>query len=238
MLGPVTIIVTGALPWRRWRDGKGDDTKSPFTPGAWKRIMAAKAMRICFIGDSFVSGAFDEECLGWVGRISADARRRGHDLSPYNLGIRGETSAQMAKRWRAEAELRQSPQQEGRLVFEFGVNDAREVNGKRQLEAAQSLAAARDMLGAASRWKPTLMIGPPPGDDGQRNQRVKELSEQVGKLCAELRVPYFDSYTALLASPVWGPSVHAVDGTHPSASGYAEWARLIGAWPAWREWLP
>lgn len=200
--------------------------------------MTARAMRICFIGDSFVSGAFDEECLGWVGRISADARARGHDLSPYNLGIRGETSAQMAKRWRAEAELRQSPQQEGRLVFEFGVNDAREVNGKRQLEAAQSLAAARDMLGAASRWKPTLMIGPPPGDDQARNQRVKELSEHVGKLCAELDVPYFDSYAALLASPVWGPSVHAVDGTHPSGSGYAEWARLIGAWPAWREWLP
>lgn len=195
-------------------------------------------MRICFIGDSFVSGAYDEECLGWVGRISADARARGHDLSPYNLGIRGETSVQIAKRWRAEAEPRQSPQQEGRLVFEFGVNDLREVNGKRQLEAAQSLAAARDMLGAASRWKPALMIGPPPGDDQPRNQRVKDLSEQLAKLCAELNVPYFDSYAALLASPVWMPSVKSVDGTHPSAPGYAEWARLIGAWPAWREWLP
>src|SRR6266446_1200009 len=167
--------------------------------------MAPKAMRICFIGDSFVSGAFDVECLGWAGRISAEARRRGHDVSPYNLGIRGETSVQMAKRWRGEAELRQSPQQEGRLVFEFGVNDAREVNGKRQLEAVQSLAAARDMLDAASRWKPTLMIGPPPGGDQARNQRVKDLSAQLTKLCTELNVPYFDSYELLLASPVWLP---------------------------------
>src|SRR6476660_8687430 len=156
--------------------------------------MAGRAMRICFIGDSFVSGAYDEECLGWAGRISADARARGHDLSPYNLGIRGETSVQIAKRWRAEAEPRQSPQQEGRMVFEFGVNDLREVNGKRQLEAAQSLAAAREMLSAALRWKPTLMIGPPPGGDGQRNQRVKDVSGQLAKLCAELNVPYFDSY--------------------------------------------
>ena len=201
-------------------------------------MAAPKAMRICFIGDSFVSGAFDEECLGWVGRISADARRRGHDLSPYNLGIRGETSVQMAKRWRAEAELRQSPQQEGRLVFEFGVNDAREIDGKRQLEAAQSLAAARDMLGAASRWKPTLMIGPPPGGDGLLNQRVMDLSERLAMLCKELTVPYFDSYSPLLASATWMPCVNAVDGTHPSEAGYAEWARLIGAWPAWREWLP
>jgi len=195
-------------------------------------------MRICFIGDSFVSGAYDAECLGWAGRISANARKRGHDVSPYNLGIRGETSLQIAARWRAEAEIRQSPQQEGRLVFEFGVNDAREVNGKRQLEAGQSLAAAREMLGAAARWKPTLMVGPPPGGDEARNARVEALSEQLGKLCAELKMAYFDSYAPLMASSIWMPSVKSVDGTHPSAAGYAEWARLIEEWPAWREWLP
>jgi acyl-CoA thioesterase-1 len=197
-----------------------------------------KAMRISFIGDSFVSGAFDDECLGWAGRIAAAARKRGHDVSPYNLGIRGETSVQIAKRWRTEAEVRQSPQQEGRLVFEFGVNDAREVNGKRQLELAQSLAAAREMLGAAARWKPTLMVGPPPGGDVPRNDRVEEASAALAKLCAELDVPYFDSYTPLMASPTFLSDVKAVDGTHPSAKGYAEWAGLIDAWSAWREWLP
>ena len=195
-------------------------------------------MRICFIGDSFVSGAFDEECLGWVGRISAAARHRGHDVSPYNLGIRGETSVQIARRWRAEADPRQSPQQEGRLVFEFGVNDVREVNGTRQLEGAHSLAAAREMLGAAAAWKPTLMIGPPPGNDEPRNARVKDLSDQLAELCAALNVPYFESYAPLMESSIWMPSVKAVDNTHPSAAGYAEWARLIDAWPVWREWLP
>ena len=195
-------------------------------------------MRICFIGDSFVSGAYDDECLGWVGRISASARRRRHDLSPYNLGVRGETSIQIARRWRAEAEARQSAQQEGRLVFEFGVNDAREVNGKPQLEATQSLAAAREILTAGSRWKPTLMVGPPPGADQARNERVKGLSEAIARLCAEIGVPYFDSFSPLAASPAFIASTKAVDGTHPSASGYAEWARLIDEWEAWRGWLP
>jgi len=197
-----------------------------------------KAMRICFIGDSFVSGAFDEECLGWAGRISTNARRRSHDVSHYNLGIRGETSEQIARRWRAEAEPRQSPQQEGRLVFEFGVNDAREVNGKPLLTPDQSLAAARGILSAAVQWKPTLMIGPPPGCDEARNGRVKVLLPDLAKLCAELNVPYFDSFTPLLASPTWTPCVKGVDGTHPSAAGYAEWAKLIDGWSAWREWLP
>jgi acyl-CoA thioesterase-1 len=198
----------------------------------------SKAMRICFIGDSFVSGAFDAECQGWAGRISVAARARGHDLSNYNLGIRGETSVQIARRWRAEAEPRQSPQQEGRLVFEFGVNDVREVNGKRQLEVDQSLAAAREILSAAGRWKPTLMIGPPSGCDDPRNAHVADLSERLSKLCAELNVPYFDSYAGLMASPIWMPSVKAVDNTHPDAAGYSEWAKLIDAWHPWREWLP
>ena len=195
-------------------------------------------IRICFIGDSFVSGAYDDECLGWVGRISASARRRQHDVSPYNLGVRGETSVQIARRWRAEAEMRQSPQQEGRLVFEFGVNDAREVNGKRQMVAAQSLAVAREILSAAIAWKRTLMIGPPPGGDSARNMRVKDLSEAMARLSAELRVPYFDSFTPLAASSTFIPSTKAIDGTHPNAAGYAEWAHLIDEWPAWRGWLP
>ena len=195
-------------------------------------------MRICFIGDSFVSGAYDEECLGWAGRISAAARRRKHDVSPYNLGVRGETSVQIARRWRAEAEARQSAQQQGRLVFEFGVNDARDVNGKRQLEAVQSLAAAREILAAAVAWKPTLMIGPPPGGDPVRNERVKALSEELLNLCTLLGVPYFDSFAALTTSATFIPSTKAIDGTHPNASGYAEWARVIDQWPAWREWLP
>jgi lysophospholipase L1-like esterase len=195
-------------------------------------------MRICFIGDSFVSGAYDEECRGWVGRIAASARLRKHDLSPYNLGVRGETSVQIARRWRAEAEVRQSAQHEGRLVFEFGVNDAREVNGKRQLELKQSLAVAAEILAAAAAWKPTLMIGPPPGGDAARNDRVKELSDAVGRLCAGIGVPYLDSFRPLLASSTFIPSTKAVDGTHPNSSGYSEWARLIDGWPAWREWLP
>jgi lysophospholipase L1-like esterase len=195
-------------------------------------------MRICFIGDSFVSGAYDDECLGWAGRISAAARRRKHDVSPYNLGVRGETSIQIARRWRAEAEARQSAQQEGRLVFEFGVNDARDVNGKRQMEAAQSLAAAREILGAAVAWKPTLMIGPPPGGDPARNIRVKDMSDAIANLCALLGVAYFESFTPLAESATFIASTKAVDGTHPNAAGYAEWARAIDQWSAWREWLP
>lgn len=201
-------------------------------------MTGTRTMRICFLGDSFVSGAFDAECLGWAGRICAAARGRGHDVSPYNLGIRGETSAQLASRWHSEATLRHAPQHEVRLVFEFGMNDVREVNGKPQLHETQSLDAARSVLGRAAAWKPTLMIGPPPVNDEPRNSRVGLVSSRFAELCRELNVPYFDSWSALRNTGVWLRDIREVDGTHPGAAGYTEWARLIGEWAPWREWLP
>ena len=196
-----------------------------------------RAMRICFLGDSFVSGAFDAQCLGWAGRICAAARARGHDVSPYNLGIRGETSPQLAARWHHEVSLRNTKLQELRLIFEFGMNDVRDNGGKQQISESQSLTAARSILLTAVKWKPTLMIGPPPVNDEPRNSRVRLLSTQFAGLCRELQVPYFDSYDSLGAGPLWLQDIQT-DGTHPTAAGYGEWARLIGEWHAWRDWLP
>lgn len=197
-----------------------------------------RVMRICFLGDSFISGAYDSECLGWAGRICAAARRRGHDITPYNLGIRGETSVQLAARWHNEAMLRHNALQEVRLVFEFGMNDARDVNGKPQLDEAESLVAARQILAKASAWKPVLMIGPPPVNDDPRNSRVRSISQKLATLCVELALPYFDSHSALQTTGIWLRDIKEVDGTHPSAAGYAEWARLIENWSAWRDWVP
>ena len=59
-------------------------------------------MRICFVGDSFVNGTGDPECLGWPGRICAAARRAGHDVTYYNLGVRRDTSGDVQARWELE----------------------------------------------------------------------------------------------------------------------------------------
>ncbi|MDY6901411.1 MAG: lipase, partial [Cyanobacteriota bacterium] len=32
-------------------------------------LQLVKEMRICFVGESFINGTGDPECLGWAGRI-------------------------------------------------------------------------------------------------------------------------------------------------------------------------
>jgi acyl-CoA thioesterase I len=209
------------------------------------------ALRICCVGDSITAGTGDDEFLGWPGRLCAAERSCGHDLSLYNLGIRGDTSEMIATRWRAECAARLPDIHPGALVFSFGINDtAREANGKLRVEHDRSVATARAILAAAKAWKPTLMIGPTPIlresltlslNPGQprelRDARIAAASQAYDAVCREIGVPYLDLFTPLSADARFRKAMAAGDGVHPTAEGYAAMAQLVGNWPAWRAWF-
>ncbi|MBI1206927.1 MAG: GDSL family lipase [Azospirillum sp.] len=194
-------------------------------------------MRLCFFGDSFVNGTGDPDCLGWVGRVCAAERRRGHDLTVYNLGIRRDTSADLARRWQDEAQRRLPLEQDGRLVFSFGANDCVIEDGRRRVGFEQTLRHAGTILTAASALAPTLMIGPPPLAEGDADARIAPLSAALGGCCRQLGVPFLDPFPDLAASGAWRREAAAGDGAHPGQQGYAELAALVAAWPAWRAWF-
>jgi lysophospholipase L1-like esterase len=194
-------------------------------------------VRICFVGDSFVNGTADPECLGWSGRICAAARRQGLDLTYYNLGIRGETSADIRARWLDEVSRRLPEEYDGRIVFSFGVNDTTFEDGKPRVEPDGSVEHARAILSLARASYPVLMVGPPPTANREQNDRIARLSDRFALLCRDLNLPYLSTFSALRRSGPWMREVAAGDGAHPSAGGYAEMARLVADWIEWRSWL-
>src|SRR3954452_3131150 len=194
-------------------------------------------MRLCFLGDSFVNGTGDPECLGWPGRLCQAANRGGHVVTYYNLGIRRETSTELRQRWREEVRRRLSSEHHGRLVFSFGVNDTTAVGAATRVALAASLDNARAILEAARQDYPVLLVGPPPVADDSHNVRIAELSEQFAHFAGALDVPYLEVYAALRTSRAWVAEVAAGDGAHPGAGGYAELAQLVDCWRAWRAWL-
>ncbi|MFC3230182.1 GDSL-type esterase/lipase family protein [Marinibaculum pumilum] len=195
-------------------------------------------MRICFFGDSFVNGTGDDACLGWVGRLCAQARASGRDLTLYNLGIRRDSSADIAARWAAEARCRLPVGVEGRLVFSFGANDcADDGEGKRRLPASASLGHARAILGAAVATAPTLMVGPPPVGTEEADARIAALSVQLAELCGSLSIAYLPVIGPLSDCRSWRAEAAAGDGAHPNSGGYAALAALVAAWPAWQDWV-
>ena len=200
-------------------------------------------MRICFIGDSFTNGTGDGACLGWPGRLGASARDRGHDVTVYNLGVRGNTSADIAARWRAEASGR-LPEEwmgravDGRLLFSFGSNDCNITGGAPRLAPDDALANARSILTAAQMWRPTMMVGPPPMTDDEVNRGILALTGGLGALCAELEIPFLATAGTLLAVPEWRAEALDGDGIHPDRGGYSRLADLVEGWDAWRAWCP
>ena len=195
------------------------------------------ALRIAFLGDSMTNGTGDPEMLGWVGRVCAAARARGHDVTAYNLGVRRDTSADIHARWRAEVAARLPAEHPRALVFCFGVNDCVEEADAPRVHPDATLKHAQAMLSAARAIGPVLMVGPPPIDDAGVNTRLRALEPRLAALCDELGVPFLPVLDALLADPHWLAEARAGDGAHPGANGYVAMAGMIDGWAAWREWL-
>src|ERR687886_1997531 len=145
-------------------------------------------MRICFVGDSFVNGTGDPECLGWAGRVCAAARRAGRDVTYYNLGVRRDTSDDIRARWEPEIGRRlpsEHPDYDPRVVFSFGVNDTTAEGHGTRVPLDRSLANLRAIVAAARRSYPVLVVGPPPVSGDQQNGCIDALSEAFAGVCAE-----------------------------------------------------
>lgn len=196
------------------------------------------SVRICFVGESFVNGTGDRQCLGWAGRICVNANIRGYDITYYNLGVRRETSTQLKNRWHTEVSYRLPKEYDGRLVFSLGVNDTTIENGKTRVELADSLENTRTILTEAKQLYPVLMISPPPVIDEEQNQRISNLSKQFALLCNELNVPYLDVFSNLLNSNIWIDEAKNNDGAHPRETGYQYFAQIVQNWSAWLNWFP
>ena len=195
-------------------------------------------LRIAFIGDSFVLGTGDPAQLGWVGRVAASARERGHDVTVYNLGIRCDTSDDVAARWEGEAARRLPSIHPRLLVFSFGVNDCIIEDGRARVPLEQTAINAATILREAKGFAPGLFVGPPPTAEPALNNRIRDGSARLSLVCRDADIPFLDAFAPMLASPIWMDDVTAGDGAHPGAQGYAALAALIEAWPAWRKHLP
>lgn len=177
-----------------------------------------------------VAGVGDPDHLGWLGRALAGHRH----ITLYNLGVRRETSADVAVRWRAEAAPRMTDTEPMRIVVSFGANDAHLEAGHSRLTPAESLKNAHAVLTGAAKLCPVLMVGPPPVADPGICARLEGLNEHFKVLAARLRVPFIDVLQPLIADGLWQTDAAAWDGAHPGAKGYQRMADLVAAHPAWR----
>ncbi|MBN8999510.1 MAG: hypothetical protein J0H54_08960 [Rhizobiales bacterium] len=201
-----------------------------------------------FLGDSITLGWRDEDLGGWPARLMRRLAAAGHDITGYNLGIRGDTSREIADRWEAEVGRRRRGARP-LLVFAFGVNDAKlEPDGRRCLPLEETTANIRRILRDASPYR-VLVIGPAPIEepvmlrhlnaDGRAAMptmtEIADVDRHLAREAAAAHAPYLDLLSALAGSAAWRQALVETDGLHPSSSGHDILADAIEAWPAWAD---
>lgn len=192
------------------------------------RTGEAAPRRALFFGDSLVAGVGDPAGGGWVARVVSACFQRGVALTAYNLGVRGETSVQVAGRWRAEAIPRVPAGADARIVMSFGANDTTVERGavrvppEKTCEALATILDETSLLGFAS-----FVVGPAPVDDAEQNRRISALTRSLTDICQERDTPFIDVAGPLLESSVWMNEVAAGDGAHPQTAGYDTLAELL-----------
>lgn len=196
--------------------------------------MSPAEQQICFVGDSFVAGIGDETALGWTGRLATRQAAAGNPITAYNLGVRGNTSAQILERISPEIDQRRSPLRPTRVVLSVGVNDTTYVNGIPRILPDDSCTNLERILEKLS-GDPVLVVGPPAVSDDAQNARIAELSNRFLALCRARGVPYVEVFSELERHPVWRQQVLAGDGAHPRSQGYQALYGLVV--PTWDRWM-
>lgn len=176
----------------------------------------------------------------------------GHDITAYNLGVRANSTREIARRWRAECEARLPPNANARLVFMFGGNDAKETVGRGvEVPIEDAVDLARAFMSEAAAWLPTLWIGLIPMNEDRpypqllsggpqyrfSNSRQSQYNAAYRDVAADLNIPFLDTHSALLQDPRWMELTQRGDGSNPAGEGYAYVARIISNWDAWRSWF-
>jgi len=204
-----------------------------FNPSAQFQVgEGPRDIGLVFIGDGYVSGYGDPKGSGWVSRVVGRTEHVDVDVTAYQLGVRGDSSADVLRRWHTEASPRWNGRSEKRLVVAVGHNDA----VKNMSTARVRLNLANILDDAAATGVAVFAVGPPPTMDAELNARLEIVVEAQADVCARRGVPYVDCYRPLSAHEQYRSDLGAShDGIHPGQAGYGliAWLVLHGGWDRW-----
>jgi len=191
----------------------------------------SREVRLCVIGDSFVNGYGDPKALGWVGRVLARTPTDEIDLTVYNLGVRGDSSADVLARWRTETGRRFAPGIDNRLVVAVGRADL----GQELSLARTRLNLANIVDDAVTGGLNPFVVGPPPSLDQAVNERLRPIVSAQQDVCSRRDVPFVDCFTPLTGHDQWYADLAPGDGVHPGQAGYGllAWLVLHTGWGSW-----
>ncbi|MBR9692727.1 hypothetical protein GOV07_02220 [Candidatus Woesearchaeota archaeon] len=203
---------------------------------------------LCF-GASITYGRGEQPEHGWVGRLHEWFSPQDTYNAVFNLGVSGQTIAELLERFETEAHARirlHRPNNSYTILISAGTNNARWVGkpkDKKTLTTDEEFEEqVRTLLKKAKGMKAKLgYIGLTPIDEQRTipfddvssftNERVQEHNTMIKNICDELSIPFLDVFNLLEPE-------HLADGLHPNSEGYDKIWKTIQQWLEKESLLP
>ena len=175
-------------------------------------------MNVCVFGDSIVWGA-NSLSKSWAALLGDYLFKK--DIYMYNLGISGDTTHDLLKRFRQECAVR-SPDY---VLISLGINDSSLMNGRAWVTPQRFKRNVIDLISQAKAFtKKVCIVGITPVNDAimqpvpwalvsYSNERIQQydvILKECAKTCGIHYIPVFD---VLKNSDL-------DDGVHPTAAGH------------------
>lgn len=201
--------------------------------------MAIMAIILAF-GDSITYGAWDIKNSGWAALMRAfldDKQQKDPNLYYlfYNLGISGDTTQGLAKRFDIETEVRQRQDREEEIIFifAFGANDSTLQKSTNEFRVSKHdfQKNLEDTLdGAAKISKKILILNITPVLEETYNAmsfakgkerfniHIEEYNDIIRTIAKSKNTPLVDVYSRYVKA---GPEkLFSEDGLHPNEAGH------------------
>lgn len=194
--------------------------------------------KIFFLGDSRVAGVGDLHG-GWAGLIAStlitQSLQRVLDIFPYNLGVRGNNTADVLERSKREIEARLNPedrQEPIQIVLSFGVNDTIYLNQEQRTVTSitEFCRSSQRLLEDALQLTPhVLVVGLLPIDEAildpipwateasYKNKIIEEYDTSLEKICKSQNVAFCPLFSRISKLPHYQDLF--IDGLHFTKSG-------------------
>lgn len=189
---------------------------------------------ICVFGDSVTYGAWDRESGGWVSRLRKylDSQNGYHIV--YNVGISGDTTQSLLKRFKSESAARfseaQSEKDPSIIIFDIGANDAGRFEGKRTIENKEFSENLRKLKVMARKYTKQIFflnlipVSEQKTDPVEWNHDISYLNNDINALNDVLKSVSFEEAVNIInvRDSFDGRNYHKLleDGLHPNAEGH------------------
>jgi acyl-CoA thioesterase I len=183
--------------------------------------------RVSIFGDSITWGASDNEFGGWVARLrNYFDNDPDNEIDIYNLGISGDTTEDLLKRFDAECQARNRHPQT--IIFAIGTNDSQYIRKKENpcistlqfkenleklIEKAKKYSDKVIFVGLTRVDESKVMPTSWTGDKFYDNENIAEYDVIIEKICEKHKLSYISTLDLLKDSDL-------DDGLHPNSEGH------------------